>query len=44
MRDEIDSERADSPLRPAVDAVIIETDGLRIDQVVASIQNLIGRI
>ena len=44
MRDKIDSERADSPLRPAVDAAIIETDGLRIDQVVAKIQDLIGRI
>ena len=44
MRDKIDSERADSPLRPAVDAAIIDTDGLRIDQVVTKIQDLIGRI
>ena len=43
MRDEIDSGRADSPLRPASDAVIIDTDGLRIDQVVGRIQDLIGR-
>ncbi len=44
LRDKIDSERADSPLRPAVDAVIIDTDGLRIDQVVGRIQDLIGRL
>ncbi len=42
MRDKIDSERADSPLRPAIDAVRIETDGLRIDQVVGRIQGLIA--
>ena len=42
MRDKIDSERADSPLRPAIDAVRIETDGLRIDQVVGRIQDLIA--
>ena len=42
MRDKIDSERADSPLRPAIDAVRIETDGLRIDQVVGRIQELIA--
>ena len=44
MRDKIDSERSNSPLRPAVDAVVIDTDRLRIDQVVDRIQDLIGRI
>lgn len=33
-RDEIDSSRADSPMRAATDAVIIETDDLTIEQVV----------
>jgi len=33
-RDEIDSTRAVAPLRPAIDAVIVSTDGLSIDQVV----------
>src|SRR5574341_534670 len=31
-RDQIDSEREVSPLRPADDAVIVETDGLSLDQ------------
>ena len=42
MRDKIDSEREDSPLRPASDAVTIDTDGLRIDQVVSRIRELIA--
>ncbi len=42
LRDKIDSERSDSPLRPAVDSVTVDTDGLRIDQVVGRIQELIG--
>ena len=33
-RDYIDSHRSASPLRPADDAVVIDTDGLTIDQVV----------
>ena len=33
-RDCIDSNRADSPLRPARDSVIVDTDGLSINQVV----------
>jgi len=41
MRDKIDTERSDSPLRPAVDSVTVETDSLRIDQVVGKIQELI---
>ncbi len=33
-RDKLDSERAHSPLRPAEDARIIDTDGLTLEQVV----------
>lgn len=33
-RDRIDSERAASPLRPAADAVLVDTDGCSIDDVV----------
>jgi cytidylate kinase len=44
MRDKIDTERSDSPLRPAVDSVTVETDSLRIDQVVGKIQELIERL
>lgn len=40
-RDEIDSTRAVAPLRPANDAVIIDTDGLTIEQVTARIQALL---
>jgi cytidylate kinase len=34
QRDRVDSERAIAPLRPAPDAVVIDTDKLEIDQVV----------
>jgi len=40
-RDEIDAGRAASPMKPAADAVIIQTDGLTIDQVVEKIVALI---
>ena len=40
-RDEIDSTRAVAPLRPAEDAVIIGTDGLSIEQVVARVMALV---
>ena len=40
-RDEIDSNRADSPLRPADDAIIVETDDLTVDEVVGKILALI---
>lgn len=40
-RDEIDSQRAHAPLRPADDAVIIDTDGLSIEQVLACIESLV---
>ena len=36
-RDQIDTERHVSPLRPADDAVIIQTDGLTLDQVMARV-------
>lgn len=39
-RDEIDSQRADSPLRPAADAVMVDTTGRSIDQVVDGIVEL----
>jgi cytidylate kinase len=40
LRDEIDSSRYVSPLRPAEDAVVIGTDRLSLDQVVARILEL----
>lgn len=41
-RDKQDSQRTASPLRPADDAHIIQTDGLSIEQVVAEILQLIA--
>ena len=41
-RDEIDSTRVDSPLRPADDAVIIDTDNLSVDQVVDRVLEIAG--
>ena len=40
-RDSIDSERNLSPLQPALDARIVDTDGLDLSQVVAEVMNLI---
>jgi cytidylate kinase len=40
-RDQIDSQRAHAPLRPADDAIIIDTDGLDIDEVLAHIELLV---
>ena len=40
QRDAIDSGRHTAPLRPASDAVQIETDGIPIDQIVAEIEAL----
>jgi len=37
-RDKIDSEREAAPLRPADDAVIVDTDGLSIEQVLAKVK------
>ncbi len=41
QRDRIDSERSVSPLRPADDAVVINTDGLTQDQVLARVLELV---
>jgi hypothetical protein len=40
-RDRIDSQRSDSPLKPAPDAHIIETDGLGIEEVLKKILDII---
>jgi cytidylate kinase len=40
-RDQIDSQRAVSPLRPAEDAVIIDTDGLSLQEVVQRVLALV---
>jgi cytidylate kinase len=40
-RDRVDSERAVAPLRPASDAIVIDTDDLTVDQVVDTILELI---
>ncbi len=42
-RDQIDSERAVSPLRPADDAVIINTDGLTQEEVLRQVLALVER-
>jgi cytidylate kinase len=42
LRDAIDSERATSPLRPAEDAVIIDTDHLSLEEVVSRILELVS--
>ncbi|MFQ6020378.1 MAG: (d)CMP kinase [Dehalococcoidia bacterium] len=39
-RDSIDSQRSTSPLRPAEDAIIIDTDGMTLEQVVENILTL----
>lgn len=41
-RDQMDSEREVSPLKPADDAVIIETDGLTLDEVLERVLALVG--
>ncbi len=40
-RDRIDSERSVSPLRPAEEAVVIDTDGLTLEQVVQQVLELV---
>lgn len=40
-RDQIDSTRAIAPLRPASDAVIINSDGLDIEQVMQKVAELL---
>ncbi len=44
VRDERDSARADSPLRPAADAVVLDTTGLALEQVVAQISAQARRV
>jgi cytidylate kinase len=41
QRDQIDSQRAYAPLRPADDAVVIDTDGLSLEDVLARIETLL---
>jgi cytidylate kinase len=41
-RDRIDSQRTYAPLRPADDAIIIDTDGLDIDEVMVQIEPLLS--
>ena len=43
-RDQIDSERDVSPLRPAEDAVVISTDGLTQDEVLAKVLGLVDGV
>jgi cytidylate kinase len=42
MRDQIDSTREIAPLRPADDAIILDTDGLNIDQVIERVHRIIA--
>lgn len=42
-RDKLDSERVHSPLRPAPDACIIETDNMTVDQVTQLALEIIGK-
>ncbi|MCH8199043.1 MAG: (d)CMP kinase [Chloroflexi bacterium] len=42
LRDTLDSERAEGPLRVADDAVLVETEGLAIDEVVDAVVSRIG--
>jgi cytidylate kinase len=42
LRDRVDSERAVAPLRPADDALVIDTDNLSLDEVVDTILTDIG--
>lgn len=43
MRDHLDSSRTESPLRPAIDCVVVETDGLSPDEVVARLVDIVHR-
>jgi 3-phosphoshikimate 1-carboxyvinyltransferase len=42
-RDELDSSRKDSPLKPAPDAVVIDTTDLSVDEVVARIEQELAK-
>ena len=41
-RDKLDTERAQSPLRPAPDAVLLDTDGSDLKQVMEKVRELVG--
>ncbi len=43
LRDRIDSERADAPLRPAEDAYLVQTHGLSVQEVVDQILSLAAK-
>jgi cytidylate kinase len=40
-RDRIDSERVQAPLRPAADALIVDTDGLSVEEVLDRVETLV---
>jgi cytidylate kinase len=40
-RDEIDSSRADSPLRVAEDAVVVDTTDMSIEEMLAKVEMLV---
>ncbi len=42
-RDDYDASRAASPMRPADDAVIVDTTGLSVDQVIETIAEMVAR-
>lgn len=42
-RDERDRNRADSPLRPAADAIVIDSTNLTLDEVLAQIEDLVRK-
>jgi cytidylate kinase len=42
-RDELDSKRAVSPLRPADDAIVVETDGLSVREALERVLKVIER-
>lgn len=44
QRDTMDTERADSPLRPATDSVIMDTDGMEISEVARRIVELVDNV
>jgi cytidylate kinase len=41
-RDDLDASRAASPMRPADDARVIDTDGLSLEQVVDTVAEMVG--
>jgi cytidylate kinase len=44
QRDQIDSTRAVAPLRPAADAVVVDTDQMNVQQVLEAVRSLINKI